>query len=96
MNPPIPTASVASQVAHHLPHDPTKWREVTKEEFYADMGPRNVHPSPIGKYPYTTLWYTPERYCRGKSVPQLPFTYGCDLVTGIVSRVPGDVYYLPV
>jgi hypothetical protein len=36
------------------------FKEVTKEEFYAHIGPRNVHPRPVGKwsneYGYKTEW----------------------------------------
>ena len=31
-------------------------KEVTKEQFYALMGPLNVHPRIMTSYPYTSEW----------------------------------------
>jgi hypothetical protein len=45
------------------------WREVTQAEFFRVMGPINVHPSiQPGKYPYTSIWQTPQRSAIGESV----------------------------
>lgn len=48
------------------------WREVTKEEFFRVIGPQNVHPTPEGKYPYTSIYKTPSGRERGKSVGYIP------------------------
>ena len=48
------------------------WREVSEAEFYRVIGPQNVHPSPQGKWPYTSLFQTPNREVRGKTVGYLP------------------------
>lgn len=32
------------------------FREVTKEEFYAAMGPLDVHPQIVTRWPYTAEW----------------------------------------
>lgn len=49
-----------------------QWREVSQDEFYATVGPLNVHPQiqPPEKYPYTQLWKTPTRQVMGKTVGQ--------------------------
>jgi len=39
--------------------EPMTHREVTKDEFYAAMN-QNVHPTPVGKYPYTSIFKTPD------------------------------------
>lgn len=30
--------------------------EVSKDEFFAIIGKKNVHPTPVGKFPYTSHW----------------------------------------
>jgi hypothetical protein len=50
----------------------TNWAEVTKDEFYRGIGQQNVHPDPQGKWPYTSLFMTPNREVRGKVVGFLP------------------------
>lgn len=47
-------------------------REVTKDEFFADIGKRNVHPTPTGDWPYTSIFKTPEGHERGRIVDYLP------------------------
>jgi hypothetical protein len=45
------------------------WKEVTKAEFFRVIGTMDVHPSiQSGKYPYTSIWQTPQRSAIGKSV----------------------------
>lgn len=41
-------------------------REVSKEVFYARIGPMNVHPRPEA---HETFWETPTRQLIGKSTP---------------------------
>lgn len=42
-------------------------KEVSKEEFFATIGPRNVHPEIVGnKYPYTSVYRSPDRVVHGK------------------------------
>lgn len=33
--------------------------EVTKDQFYAAIGPLNVHPTPEGPWPYKSVFKTP-------------------------------------
>ena len=47
-------------------------QEVTKEEFYKVIGKLNVHPYPVGNYPYTSIFKTPEGYERGRAVDYYP------------------------
>lgn len=35
---------------------PANFAEVTKEQFFAKIGPLNVHPRLIGSYPYASEW----------------------------------------
>lgn len=55
------------------------YREVTKTEFFDAIDQLNVHPSPVGSFPYTFLWKTPRGSIKGKSVdrlnPRLPTRY---------------------
>ena len=47
------------------------FRPVSKEQFYAAMGPLNVHPQIVDdKYPYTTEWRSQNngRLIVGKSI----------------------------
>lgn len=49
------------------------WREVTKDEFYRVIGSQNVSASIVNdRWPYTSLFMTPDRQVRGKSVGYLP------------------------
>ena len=41
-------------------------REVTKEEFFAKVGPMNVHPRPLDGH---SSWETPDRVVVGLSYP---------------------------
>jgi hypothetical protein len=43
-------------------------KEVTKEEFYKAIGPRDCHPHIEGPYPYTSIYYTPSRVEVGRIV----------------------------
>jgi len=53
--------------------DGSAWLEVSKDEFFAAIGPQNVTPSIItGKWPYSSDYVTPMREVRGKSVGYLP------------------------
>jgi hypothetical protein len=60
-------------------------REVTKDEFFNAIGPKNVHPTPEGKYPYTSVFYDPNRREHGRIVGELK-----DGTHTVVNR-----YYLP-
>lgn len=42
-------------------------KEVTKEEFFHTVGQLNVHPAPVGKWPYTSEWKSPSGRIVGKS-----------------------------
>ncbi len=46
--------------------------EVTKDEFYAAMGRMDVHPQPVGPYPYTSLFKTKSGEVLGKAVDYFP------------------------
>jgi hypothetical protein len=48
------------------------WVETSKDEFYSIIGPLNVSPTPMGKWPYTSLYKTPGGEVRGKVVGYLP------------------------
>lgn len=48
------------------------WREVTKDEFYRAIGPQDVHPSPQGRWPYTSLFKTRAGVVRGKAEDYKP------------------------
>lgn len=52
--------------------DLTKFKKVTKEEFYKVIGPLNVNPHIIGKYPYLISWETPGRQVMGASQDRVP------------------------
>lgn len=45
----------------------TDFVEVTREEFFAKIGPMDVHPYPEGPLPYTSYWHTRDRQLVGKS-----------------------------
>ena len=61
----------------HTP--PQGWREVDKDTFYAAIGQQNVHPTPMGKYPYASHFKTQLGELRGIA------SDGCDYT----------IYYLP-
>ena len=42
--------------------------EVTASVFWAAIGRLNVHPCPIGNYPYTSVFETPSGQERGRIV----------------------------
>lgn len=63
----------------------TLTREVSKDEFYAAMGPLNVTPVPTGPYPYTSLFKTPDGVTHGKAVGYYPEG----------SALPASRYFLP-
>lgn len=46
--------------------------EVTKEQFFAAINLLNVHPSPEGRWPYTSVFKTPYGEAKGKIVDYLP------------------------
>lgn len=37
------------------------YREVSKDEFYAVVGPQDVHPDIVGDYPFTAIFKTRHR-----------------------------------
>tara|TARA_B100002049_G_scaffold93692_1_gene69268 strand:- start:1319 stop:1537 length:219 start_codon:yes stop_codon:yes gene_type:complete len=45
-----------------------QWREVTKDEFYREIGPQNVTPYPTGNFPYVSLYKLPDGRVCGKAV----------------------------
>ena len=42
--------------------------EVTQTAFFAAIGQRDCHPCPVGKFPYTSQFFTPNRELLGASV----------------------------
>lgn len=44
----------------------TKFVTVTRDEFFAKIGPLDVHPRP---FPECSLWETPSREVLGRTVP---------------------------
>lgn len=48
------------------------WREVSKEDFYSEIGPQNVSPTVDGKWPYTSRFVTPRGDVRGICEDYLP------------------------
>lgn len=44
---------------------PPNLRKVTKTEFFKAIGPQNAHPTPEGKFPYTSVFRTPYRAVAG-------------------------------
>lgn len=46
----------------------TGWQAVTRDKFFAHIKPLDVHPSPQGKYPYTSIWRSRAGQARGKTV----------------------------
>jgi len=45
--------------------------EVTREEFFAAIGLRNLHPSPEGEWPYTSNFKTQMGHSYGRIEPVL-------------------------
>lgn len=45
-----------------------KMRQVDKTEFWCAVGPQDCHPKIMGKYPYTSLFLTPDGTLVGKIV----------------------------
>jgi hypothetical protein len=57
------------QIESKPAYDEKKWREVTRDDFFATVGQLNVHPRIISDgFPYTQDWNTPAGFIRGKSV----------------------------
>lgn len=51
-------------------------RQVTKPQFYASIGDRNVHPYITSdKYPYTTEWRDPRGRVFGQMIPKIDEKY---------------------
>lgn len=49
-----------------------EWREVSEDDFFAEMNPKDVHPTiQPGPYPYTSLWRTRDGKAVGKSVGRI-------------------------
>ena len=61
------------------------WNEVPKDGFYRGIGKQNVHPHPVGSWPYTSEFKTPSGEVRGKVEGYLPAG----------SALPKNRYYLP-
>ena len=64
------------------------WKEVSREEFFAVIGRKDVTPEPTGDYPYTSLFKTPAGLIEGKIENQEP-----DYTGGIITL--RNKYYLP-
>lgn len=47
------------------------FNEVSREAFFDEMGPKDVHPTPTGNWPYTSLWKTRAGHVVGKTVNYL-------------------------
>lgn len=61
------------------------WKEVTKDEFIKAIGNKDVHPTPVGKFPYTSFYKTRLGFVMGKVADYYPEGSGL-----VKSR-----YYLP-
>ena len=46
-------------------------QEVSMNEFWLNVGCKNVHPTPEGNYPYTSVFYDPQRREHGRIVSEL-------------------------
>ncbi len=55
-------------------------KKVTREEFYNRIGKSNCHPTSEGKYPYTTVFKTPNRHVVGEIRPIPEYTEKGNLV----------------
>lgn len=53
-----------------IPH--SKWKEVTKDEFHVSIGRQDVHPYPVGRWPYTSEWRLRDGRVIGLTVDYLP------------------------
>jgi hypothetical protein len=62
-------------------------RQVSRDEFYEAMGPLNVHPCPVGPWPYTSLWKL-----NGGAGPTVGWSEG---YLPMDSALPQTRYYLP-
>jgi hypothetical protein len=47
-------------------------REVSKEEFFAFVGKLDVHPTPVGNWPYTSIFKDRAGVERGRIVNFIP------------------------
>ena len=48
------------------------WKEVTHDEFFRVIGPQDVTPVAVGRWPYTSEWKTRQLRVIGKTVDYLP------------------------
>ena len=48
------------------------WKEVTRDEFFRVIGPQDVSPVAVGRWPYTSEWKTRNLRVIGKTVEYLP------------------------
>jgi hypothetical protein len=48
------------------------WREVSRDEFFEVINKLDVHPTPIGRYPYTSLFKMRDGRVVAKIVDTLP------------------------
>lgn len=73
-NEPKTESENTESAAAALPPAPcSAWREVSMDEFYRVIGPLNVVPFFVNnKWPYTSVFVTPDRQARGKIVGYLP------------------------
>lgn len=51
---------------------PPGMKEVSRDEFFATVAARDVHPTPEGKYPYTSYWRGRAGRVYGVSANYLP------------------------
>ena len=59
-----------------------KMREVSKDEFFNTVGQLDVHPRPVGRYPYTSEWEMRHtRELKGRTVNSLPPGKGWPVTT---------------
>ena len=72
-------------VTPNTPEAQAGYREVSKDEFFRAMN-QNVHPQPVGPWPYTSLFKTPHGDVRGKIVDYMPENSG----------LPESRYYVAV
>lgn len=63
------------------------WKEITKDEFFSTVGQMDVHPWPVGDWPYTSLWKTRSGTIAGKSILYYP--------NGKESGMPATRYMVP-
>ena len=48
---------------------PAGWREVPRAEFWRAIGPQDVHPKPVGPWPYSSHFETRARQTVGVILP---------------------------